>query len=318
MQCLIWQRYLALSSAGGIDFSESSYYFGRAEEAAKEGNYLAAKDRYIRAIAMEPTNAAYHSGLAVNYASMREPREAEEQFNQAVELDPANAGIHYKLADYYISAGRINNAYDEYSKAVLLSGGESRLKIIEEIYERIGRDPQALSAIVPHTDETRYALAEFLRSKGLLDQSLKEFEEAAILAGQDRNKRLLAGSLNFIGVIYLSQEKPDIALGYFKRASEIEPDNAWFLHNLGQSYFDTSRLKEARDALEKSIKIDPAKSDTHLFLGYVYEGMGLEGAARDSYLSALKYNYGSGSGTAYIEARAREGLGRVGYGYHAD
>lgn len=240
-------------------------------------------------------DASYRLGLAESYFALLQHAKAEEEFLKAIRLDRTNPLVHYKLANFYASypdGTKLSQAHNEYRKAILYSERDFQLKILEEIYKNHTQDYLLLREIVPKTDRTIYVFAEFLRDKKIYSEAILEFGQAIRLGSKTRNNEILAGSYNWIGIIYMWQGKFDEAVKNFDMASALTENNAhksWVFRNLGNAYMNMGNLEKAKEAYEKAIKKDPKKGINYYGLGNVYEKMGLTARAHRYYQMAMKF-----------------------------
>jgi len=234
-------------------------------------------------------DAQYHLQRGIDYAS-------EDEFRKAVKLSPTNPAAHYQLANYYARyAGgvRLNQAYEEYKKAALFSDKKFQRNILEEIYKINPQDYPRLKEIMPDTAAAKHSLAEFLRDKKLYDESISEYREAVLLAGNSNNDLILEDSYNWIAILYMWQEKYEYAVENFNKALDIVKDRAyksWILRNLGNTYTNMKNFDKAKSAYEQAIKNDPANWVNYYGIGSVYEAMELNSKADRYFKMALRFN----------------------------
>ncbi len=76
--------------------------------------------------------------------------------------------------------------------------------------------------------------------------------------------------LNLMGLLNLQLNKPQEAILFLKKASEILP-SAYILGNLGRAYFENDNINEAITSYEQSIKYDENVFDTWFNLALAYK-----------------------------------------------
>ena len=100
-------------------------------------------------------------------------------------------------------------------------------------------------------DKPRVLLAvHSLLQKQQFDDALPILEN---LLADDPN---CAASLNFMGYIYLSVGKEQVAYQYFRRALQEEPNNKAVWSNFGMSAYELNRDQEALNSFMKAASID--------------------------------------------------------------
>lgn len=103
-------------------------------------------------------------------------------------------------------------------------------------------------------------------------------------------------ALSFLGIIALGKNEPDNALNYFLKAVSIKPESDYY-KEIGNIYFDKKRYKDAIEAYEKAIALNPEFKEAFFNLGIAYYSLAEDlKAANDSeqaifyYQKVLKIN----------------------------
>jgi len=92
------------------------------------------------------------------------------------------------------------------------------------------------------------------------------------------------------GLIELWQENWSVALTYFQKAKEVNPQDAdaWF--QVGYCYGKLGRHQNAVEALKQAIKSKPDLVEAHYNLGFAYDELGRYQDAIESYKQAIRIN----------------------------
>ena len=99
------------ASAAANEVSASAEAFlQQADQAARQGNTLAAVQLYQSAIIFAPTDPAGYDRLAQFYATTNQPDMAEKYFGIALDVDPANPPALKGLALLDLAAGDVAGA----------------------------------------------------------------------------------------------------------------------------------------------------------------------------------------------------------------
>jgi tetratricopeptide (TPR) repeat protein len=149
---------------------------------------------------------------------------------------------------------------------------------LAQMYTRLRRFPEAEQALdkaeqfSTKADDKEYVW--FLR--GSTFERAKRYPEA-----EEQFKKVLASdpdhasTLNYLGYMLADQNmKLDEALGYIKRAVDLDPSNGAYLDSLGWAYFRLGKFELAEDNLLKAsqkINTDPT---VHDHLGDLYQKTG--------------------------------------------
>jgi ribosomal protein S12 methylthiotransferase accessory factor len=77
----------------------------------------------------------------------------------------------------------------------------------------------------------------------------------------------------YLGLVRLKTAEPELALSYFRRALELDPDPAEtpsIYSYMGVAAKDSGRFGEALEFLRKGAEIDPDRTDLHNLMGYCH------------------------------------------------
>jgi predicted O-linked N-acetylglucosamine transferase (SPINDLY family) len=155
-----------------------------------------------RAIALNPSVAAYHSNLGVALWGAGRHAEAVAAYRTAVGLDPDFADASYNLGDALRDQGLHEAAVDAYRRA-------------------LRREPRMVEAQVN--------LGVALRELGRLDEAVAAYEEAIRLEPD------CAEAHSHLGFARALQGCPDQALECYRRATALDPNRAAYQSQLLQT-----------------------------------------------------------------------------------
>ena len=74
---------------------------------------------------------------------------------------------------------------------------------------------------------------------------------------------------NFLGVIFDDRDKPDMAVKYYQKSIDINPNFAEAYNNLGIALKNKGQFNEAILCYEKSLELDSLSAEAHNNLGYI-------------------------------------------------
>jgi len=219
--------------------------------------------------------------------------EAVDVSSSFVELYPKSANAWWSLT---LSQKKAKN-YPEAIKAVKetikltpkwLNGWAEYASILElngQIDEAITAHKKALE-LDYNNDYCHFALDRLYEDK-------KDAESRIIhLEYLERNDKLVAGKINALGVLHWQKERFLLALHYFQKASNKEPEK-WSLFNQALVYInkDVSQLIDAYDCLSESLEIDPSYTSSSDSLKKVVERIENEiGSNEPDPLTPLKFD----------------------------
>lgn len=133
---------------------------------------------------------------------------AESTYKHILQFVPKDKETHNRLGSVYATEGRIQDAIDEFNRSL------------------------------PGTDSVPDLVRLHIR-KGDIDAYRRDRESIAEKYPTDAEAQLE------IGVIYEETNVPEVAIRYFKRALDLEPNSVDALNHLGLAYHDEHRYSEA-------------------------------------------------------------------------
>jgi tetratricopeptide (TPR) repeat protein len=123
----------------------------------------------------------------------------------------------------------------------------------------------------PHVPGLRFELAEALNlSTNRSDQEQVEKEYQAALAENAFDEK----AETRLGDIALRSSDLDSALKHYKRALELQPDDAEACLGIGRTLIQMHRPAEAESYLKRSVGLEPFTAATHYRLSLVYRAAG--------------------------------------------
>ena len=198
-----------------------------------ENRFSEAQQAYRQAISLDPRVAAFHDNLAVCYMRSGNPEEGVREFQAALRLDPHNQTANLNLGAYYLNQKVYPHAVDYFRAA----------------QAETSDDPAALL--------------------GMIHAYFGAGETNAGLAAADRLSRI-AGSdprIHFsLGLVLAEYGEYPLAVKEFEAIPAPDRDFATVL-NLGMAHSRLGQFKEARQAYEEALKLDPSSPEPYLRIG---------------------------------------------------
>ena len=136
------------------------------------------------------------------------------------------------------------------------------------------------------------------RDRGLVDQSIREFQRALIINPQYSTAR------NNLGVVLMGAARLDDASAEFRRVLAQDPRNADAAVNLALVDKAGGRPEQAKESLLRALTIDPVNAPAHFNLAALYEQSGENARAIEHYRSFLEHASAEHASRA-PDARAR-------------
>lgn len=106
----------------------------------------------------------------------------------------------------------------------------------------------------------------------------------------DRGDRKRARALNDEGLSYLNTQEPDKAVASLQLATKMDPGDIEIVNNLGYALMKAGRLREAKQALMKTLLTAPDRTSAWANLGHVYAMMEKKREAVGCFTNAYRFS----------------------------
>ncbi len=246
-----------------------------------QGNNQAANDTFRQMIALggDDNEERGYQQIIDTWREAKEWQKATDVAKEAVQKVPKSRDLKMVLAAQEADMGDADRGLKEV-KAMLKGDADDRQVYITlaQMNTRLRRFSDAEQALdkaeqlSTKPDDKEYVW--FLR--GSTYEREKRYPEA-----EEQFKKVLASdpqhasTLNYLGYMLADQNmKLDEALGYIKKAVELDPANGAYLDSLGWAYFRLGKYEQAEESLVKAsqkINTDPT---VHDHLGDLYQKTG--------------------------------------------
>ena len=108
-------------------------------------------------------------------------------------------------------------------------------------------------------------------------------ESYTVLLNEKPSRALRETAYGYLGRCYEAEGLPDKAIGLYKLALELFPDNILFASRLGQIYNKTGFFESAEPLFLKVLALKNDDTDANLGLARAYAGLGFLAKAADFY-----------------------------------
>ena len=229
-------------------------------ELIAKGDFAGALAPLKEAIAASPDSAEAHRLLGHALLKAENIAEAEPEMKKAIELDPTIIGANFDLGMVYIKKGRLMQAIPFMEKEREGSpDSEAVLKTLGQLYLDTKQYDKAVDLFAklveqsPDNIEYYGALADAYKQKG---DTAKELETYQRMGAQDPSGMAFYN----LGNIMFNKSEIGKAAEAYKKAIELAPDNAMAHYQLGLTYVNLAKFKDAVVELETFIKLKPKDS----------------------------------------------------------
>lgn len=158
-----------------------------------DGQYSSARKLLATLVGMDPRNDAVCFYLGLSNFALRDIDEAETYLSRAVDLDPGNYWYHDRLAAFYTAIGRVPQA----------------IKVYEGMTESF-----------PKRSDPYYALLSLYARMNDGEKMKGVLEHISEISGESPQIYVMQGDA------YMSSYEDSLALTYYEKALDLEPDFA--------------------------------------------------------------------------------------------
>jgi tetratricopeptide (TPR) repeat protein len=269
-----------------LDPKNPGIYLNRGAAFKDAGEVDAAIADLRQAVALAPSYAVGHNVLGVALAAKGRLDEAIAAHRKAIKLKKDYSGGHYNLGIVLLAKGRLEEAVAAYREAIKLEKDDPMAYFaLGRALGDMGRLDEAIAAhrnaiarkdfagpesrftnakrAVPNVVEAqaRNSLGAVLTQKGLLDEALVEFREAARLDKDDAAPHFNMGKVRYL------KGQLDEAITEYREAIRLKKDDALPHYGLGIALDDKGRLEEAIAAYREAIRLKKDFAEAHHNLG---------------------------------------------------
>lgn len=270
---LLLKRWIAPSAAVVVVFAPTIIYggyrtlsimsfLGQGQEAyqieawGEAKQYYEAADRLNETVDYGPARDRYLNDLAVIQFRLGNDREGQSLVGRmrAATMDVTDA--ERKAGDTYLAAERWAEATRSYGR--VLERGPNR-----DVQDRIG-----------------LAYLRMGDSRNFLELA-NRYAYLPVIDAQTFDELIFLGNVQFYRWQYGS------ALEFYRRAADVQPDDAYAEYKVGRALFEQGQIDQAMHQYRRAIELEPDFADAHYRIGLCLESKGDKAAALAKYEEAV-------------------------------
>jgi predicted O-linked N-acetylglucosamine transferase (SPINDLY family) len=236
----------------------------------QRGEPALAVEYISKAIAVNGSNAVYHTNLAAAHLALKKYRDAENSCRRAIRLQPRYAEAHYNLALALESQGKSEAAVESYRKAIELKPeiAEAHLNLGNVLI--LLKQPEDAEScfrkaieVRPGYAQAHYNLANSLHSRRENGAAIECYRQAVTCDPTYADAWLnLATACREAG-------RPAEAIDAFRAALRLKPHVISAAFGLGNALVECGRFEEAATAFEQAIAHAPDEEEGYNGLGQI-------------------------------------------------
>lgn len=212
----------------------------------------------------EATPLAY-ALLGVAEERLGKKTEAFADYSRAIELDSSNATAHEGRGRLLEAQGEVAKAIEEYSAAYRTQPSREAAIKLADLHKRAGQLQAAIQLyrrlLLERPDDltSRMEMACLMAENGQPDEA--EIEIARVVAAKPADAKLLTRAGDFY-----YKEKPALAVDYYRRSIEANPNDNGARIQLGASLVRSMQYEAALPVLAEAISREPGNYPPHASL----------------------------------------------------
>ena len=256
---------------------------------ATQGFFDDALAEYAKAAQYEPYSAQDIYELAVIFNEKSNTDGAIQLYQRTIETEPTHAQSHYALGEIFYASGNTEAALHHYQQAlsVMPSIKDTFYEPLEPYFAGLMTPDQAMPLLekamfVLSDDPRAYFYAGTVEADaGNTEKAIQHYQKTLEIIEADTSYLQIELPLgNFIdtyfklGELHHQQGDVDTAVGYFKRALELNPELADRFIVQGQRAFNEENYQEAIESLNVHLLLFPEDVSATYLLGQSYEATG--------------------------------------------
>ncbi|MDQ4141654.1 MAG: tetratricopeptide repeat protein [Bacteroidota bacterium] len=203
----------------------------------------------------------------VKYLLLEEYDKALERFQRAYALNPNNAALNYKLAETHMLAGRVNDALPFAQAAVTLDASNPYYYLLlAQLYSGGQKYDEAIKVLtkltkdIPGTEQYLFNLADLYLAKNRFDDALKTYERIEKQYGFIEEVSFKRQQ------IYLKQNNLDKALKEGEALIASDPTEVRYPLAQAEVLANNKKIDQAIQFVNKALTIDQNNAQARLML----------------------------------------------------
>ena len=243
-----------------------------------------AVEQFKLALIEEPKNIELLSEIAFSLSMIGNYEEAEVYAEMAIKQGATDDNLYIILGNSEKKKGEIKKAVSYYKKALSDTSNYYLVNNLAQLMRDLNMIDEAillLKALMkryPFDLRIYTRLGDLYGKEGEFDLAIHEFRKAMVVDS------LYYPALLGLGIIYEVVGEMDSSLLYYKKASNIEPENVHLLRRIIEFQVIRGEWVKVRDCALKALSISPTDSNVRKQLAYAYYKLKENEMALEQYL----------------------------------
>uniref|UniRef100_A0A8C0EV43 dolichyl-phosphate-mannose--protein mannosyltransferase n=1 Tax=Bubo bubo TaxID=30461 RepID=A0A8C0EV43_BUBBB len=274
----------------GPEFADA--YSSLASLLAEQERLKEAEEVYKAGIENCPESSDLHNNYGVFLVDTGAPEQAVSHYRQAIRLSPAHHVAMVNLGRLHRSLGQNKEAEAWYKRALKVSRKAEILSPLGALYYNTGRYEEALqvyreaASLQPSNKEIRLALAQVLAMMGQTKEAEKMTNH---ILNEDAE---CLECYRLLSAIYSKQEHYAKALEAIEKALQLKPKDPKVISELfftkGNQLREQNLLDKAFESYKRAVELNPDQAQAWMNMGGIEHIKGSYVTARGYYEKALQ------------------------------
>ncbi|KAM6301806.1 protein O-mannosyl-transferase TMTC1 [Podargus strigoides] len=274
----------------GPEFADA--YSSLASLLAEQERLKEAEEVYKAGIENCPESSDLHNNYGVFLVDTGAPEQAVSHYRQAIHLSPAHHVAMVNLGRLHRSLGQNKEAEAWYKRALKVSRKTEILSPLGALYYNTGRYEEALqvyreaASLQPSNKEIRLALAQVLAMMGRTKEAEKMTNH---ILNEDAE---CLECYRLLSAIYSKQEHYAKALEAIEKALQLKPKDPKVISELfftkGNQLREQNLLDKAFESYKRAVELNPDQAQAWMNMGGIEHIKGSYVTARGYYEKALQ------------------------------
>lgn len=269
-----------------LDYTSGDAHYGLGLAQFSRGDYQAALFEFTEVTRLYPERFDGQFNRAVTLARLRRPAEAAQAFRAALEQAAPEASAEDRVQALVGLAGQLEltedwaGAAEAYQQALELEPANTEFVLRRgQALLRAGRGLEALPELTALEGESRdyrvsALVSDIYVAQGQIDYAVWSLERALQKAESAQDTAAQASTLVKLGTLQRSLGREAQATESFERAAAADPASWEAQYNLGVSYLEGGRTREALAPLQTAQQLGGDRGEVYLALASAHDLLG--------------------------------------------
>jgi len=247
---------------------------GLAELQVRHGEYEAALDTVQTILQRDPGNLNAKMIESQALLGQKKYGKSDELLAEALKTNPSSPQVYYQVGRTALAESKPKEAETAFQRAYELNptNAQSLLGVVESEIQQ-GQPEKAMATLqneakkAPNRIDIAFLLGTTAKREGKFQDAEGYFTR--VLNGLDKKSKTRADLYLQIGDCYRLAGDRDTAIANFQKAREILPENEIVLSDIGKVMDIAGRRKEAREAYEACLRVNPNNAEILNNLAYL-------------------------------------------------